>query len=152
MVEHAEPQAAVMPDFADAAGLETLAAAGGRSVSPSRSHGDGKSDAPSPAVAWPPPETPEPFRALVRQIDGAGSTIAGLWLEGVEPLPDKVCDQTADGLWPLAYYYGAGGDKPTAGILWMYAGAAVLGVVLMHVAQAKAAQQMKADKADNAGA
>lgn len=135
-----EPQAAVMPDFADAAGLEALTAAGGRQPSSARSHGDAPKGEASPAIAWPPPETPAQFKALVRQADGVGSMVAGMFVPGVAPLPEKVCDQTADGLWPLAYFYGAGGDKPSKGAVWTYAALAILGLVALHIAQVKAAQ------------
>lgn len=137
------PQPAVMPDFTDAAGLDALAA-GGRSASVTRSHGDGKADAPPPAVsgiAWPPPPPPEQFNALVSQADSMGAGIASMFgAEGIEPFPTEVTDKVAAGIWPLAYFYGAGGDKPTKGILFMYAALSVGGLVIMHLAQIKAAK------------
>lgn len=133
--------AAVMPEFTDAAGLDALAA-GGRSASATRSHGDAKTEAPSPAVStWPPPATPEPFKALVRQMDSIGSAVAALTLKlPITPEPDtKYVDEVADGLWPLAFYYGAGSDKPSVGMLWTYAVASLLGLVAMKIARMKAA-------------
>lgn len=130
----------VMPDFADAAGLEALTAAGGAKPSTARSHGDAPKGATSPA-AWPPPPTPEPFKVLVRQMDSVGSALAAMLTEApVTPEPDKFCDEVADGLWPLAFYYGAGADKPSVGMLWTYALASVLGLVAVKVARVKTAK------------
>lgn len=142
---------AVMPDFADAAGLEALSA-GGRSTPVTRSHGDAKAGAPSPAVssiAWPPPKPPEQFKALIHQADGIGAGIADLFgAEGIEPFPAEVTDEVAAGVWPLAYYYGAGGDKPTKGVLIAYAALSIGGLVLMHLAQIKAARDKKKSEPD----
>lgn len=137
------PQPAVMPDFTDAAGLDALSA-GGRSTPVTRSHGDVKAGASPPAVstiAWPPPEPPEQFNALVSQADALGAAAAELFgAEGVEPFPSEVTDKTAAGVWPLAYYYGMGGDKPTKGALITYAVLSIGGLVLLHLAQIKAAK------------
>lgn len=137
------PQPAVMPDFADAAGLEALSA-GGRSTPMTRSHGDAEKGAPSPAVSsipWPPPPAPEQFKALVSQADSMGAGLASMFgADGVTPFSTEITDKVADGVWPLAYYYGAGGDKPTKGILFMYAALSIGGLVIMHFAQIKAAK------------
>ncbi len=137
---------AVMPDFADATGLDALLAAGGRSAGgAARSHGDAGAPASPPAApistgpTWPPPPTPELFKVLVRQLDTGGSMIATL-VAGAPIAPEEAqfIDQVADGVWPLAYYYGAGGDRPSKGMLWMYAIASLLGLVSVKLARLKA--------------
>lgn len=144
-------QPAVMPEFDDAAGLDALQAAGGRQPSNARSHGDAPKGATPPAasIPWPPPKTPEQFKQLVHQTDSIAAAVADMFgARGIEPLPQEVTDETANGLWPLAYYYGAGGDKPTKGVLITYAALSIAGLVLLHLAQIKAQKDKDAQKKD----
>lgn len=133
---------AVMPEFADAAGLEALAAGGRSTPTNAQSHGAAPKGATAPAavIPWPPPKVPEQFAQLVHQTDGIACGVAGMFGFPVEPLPREMTNETAAGIWPLAYYYGAGGDRPSKGVLFAYAALSVGGMILLHLAQIKAAR------------
>lgn len=148
-----QPQPAVMPDFADATGLDALLAAGGSSAAPAaRSHGDAGAVASAPAVpaSWPPPPTPEPFKQLAQQLDTISSTLTTL-LTGVtvEAEAPEFMNQVADAWWPLAHVYGAGAERPSKGVLWLYAIASLGGLIVVKVARwRKAKSEMPAPDAD----
>lgn len=127
-----DPQPAVTDEFTDAVGLSQLKAAGGRSTSTARPHGDAAGKVPAPAApvspAWPPPPTPDLFKQLVRHLDFMTCQITEMTTGvAVDREPDKYMDEVADQLWPLAHVYGAGADKPTKGVLIMYAVVALAG-------------------------
>lgn len=134
--------AAVMPDFEDAIGLDQLLA-GARVPGPASEASVGAPGArpaapsASPAVGptWPPPPTPEPFAQLVGQLDMVASKLTSI-LTGVplEPEDPKFVREVADGCWPLVYTYGAGSDRPSRGVLWLYALASIGGLVTVKVA------------------
>lgn len=136
--------AAVTPEFTDAVGISALKAAGKRSTSSvPRSHGNaGAPDAPLPAAsAWPPPPTPELFKQLVRHLDHLTCELTQMSTGVVVPREEeKYMDEVADQLWPLAHVYGAGAEKPTKGVLMMYAIAAVLSFATMKYSRFKIAK------------
>lgn len=138
--------AAVTEDFTDAVGLSALKAAGARSTaSAPRSHGSaGAPAAPPPAVsspAWPPPPTPDLFKQMVRHLDLLTCELTqmstGVAMQREE---DKYMDEVADQMWPLAHMYGAGAEKPTKGILIMYAVATILSFAALKYARFKTAR------------
>jgi hypothetical protein len=144
--------AAVMPNFADAQGLDALLAAGGRSAeTAARSHGDAGKTASPPAVVsdWPPPPTPDPLKTLARQLDTIASTLTTM-LTGVNVTPEdpKFVDQVTDGIWPVMFSYGGGSEKPSKGLLWLYAIASIGGLVTVKIAKF---QQAKAKAAGVVG-
>jgi len=53
---------------------------------------------------------------------------------------DKYMDEVADQMWPLAHMYGAGAEKPTKGILIMYAVATILSFAALKYARFKTAR------------
>lgn len=53
---------------------------------------------------------------------------------------EKYMDEVADQLWPLAHVYGAGAEKPTKGVLMMYAIAAVLSFATLKYSRFKSAK------------
>lgn len=54
---------------------------------------------------------------------------------------DKYMDEVADQIWPLAHVYGAGAEKPTKGVLMMYAVAALLSFVTLKYSRFKTVKQ-----------
>jgi len=133
---------AVTEEFTDAVGLSALKAAGGRSAAVPRSHGSAAAVAPSPAApsgpSWPPPATPEPFKQMVRQLDFLTCELTAM-TTGIpmERESDTYMDEVADSLWPIAHLYGAGAERPTKGVLWMYAIATLGGFAILKYARYK---------------
>lgn len=136
---------AVTDEFADALGLSALKAAGTRSAaSPPRSHGNASTPAASPPAAslWPPPPTPDLFKQMVRHLDHLTCELTQLSTGVMMPREeDKYMDEVADQIWPLAHVYGAGAEKPTKGVLMMYAVAALLSFVTLKYSRFKTVKQ-----------
>lgn len=138
---------AVTSEFADAVGLSGIKAAGGRSAtSAGRSHGSaGAAASPPAADNWPPPPTPEPFKIAIRQLDFVTRKVIEMTTRveldppsGQTESGKPYIDECADQLWPIAYMYGAGSEKPTKGVLWTYAITTVLGYAIILYTQWKA--------------
>jgi hypothetical protein len=143
MTSAAEP-AVNIPEFTDAKGLEALLAAGGRQRQAAPSHGGASPTATPPAAVAPIPETPEPFKQMIRQLDTVGSTLATL-LTGVEidREPAEYMDQVAEGMWPIAHVYGAGAEKPSKVMLWVMFALSLGGLLVVKVARFKKAKEPK---------
>jgi hypothetical protein len=54
--------------------------------------------------------------------------------------PDQYMDEVADSVWPVAFVYGAGAERPTKGVLIMYAIASLCGFALLKYSRLKAAR------------
>lgn len=151
MTSAAEP-AVNIPEFTDAKGLEALLAAGGRQRQAAPSHGGASPTATPPAaVSERIPETPEPFKQMVRQLDAVGSTLTSL-LTGVEIEQEAPAymDQVAEGLWPIAHVYGAGADKPSKAMLWVMFALSLGGLLIVKVARFKKAKEPQQPPAPSA--
>ncbi len=133
-----ETGAAIMPDFADAVGLDALLAGKALPPRPAADRATSADDEPpAPAApSWPPPPTPEPFKTIVAQLDTVISTLGRV--EREEP---KFVEQVADAVWPLAYYYGAGSqERPSPVMLWTMAGLSLLAFATVKVQRVRAAR------------
>lgn len=136
--------AAVMPEFAEAIGLDDLLG-GKESPRPRPAAGQPTSPATETAApaavapSWPPPPPPEPFRHLFVQVDMLVSMIGRC-----ERVEKKFADDVADNVWPLAYYYGAGSERPSPFMLWMMGGLSVVALVTLKVGQIRAAREAAA--------
>jgi hypothetical protein len=138
---------AVTSEFADAVGLSGLkSTAGGRAATGAGArHGSAGTAAPPPAVSnWPPPPTPEPFKIAIRQLDFVCRKLVEMTtkIELDAPSGDTesgkpYIDECADQLWPVAYVYGAGSDKPTKGVLLTYAITTLAGYAIVLYTQWK---------------
>lgn len=76
---------------------------------------------------------------MVRQLDFLTCQLTEM-STGV-PVPreeDRYMDEVADSIWPLAHLYGAGAERPTRGVLWMYAIATLGGFAILKYARYKA--------------